>query len=68
MVGTESRLLFESLKSVFISLGFDAVGHEVFTDPVMSRIVELTSLLDAGPTHVMFLQPSRFIVLQTPAR
>ncbi|MBP2216055.1 hypothetical protein [Arthrobacter sp. CAN_C5] len=54
--------------SVFISLGFDAVGDEVFTDLVISRIVEPTSLLDAGLTPVMFLQPAGFIVLQTPVR
>jgi hypothetical protein len=48
VVGTESRLLFESLRQVFTGLGFDAVGDEVFTDLVISRIVEPTSLLDSG--------------------
>jgi hypothetical protein len=48
VVGTESRLLFESLRQVFTGLGFDVVGDEVFTDLVISRIVEPTSLLDSG--------------------
>lgn len=46
VVGTSSRLLFDALASVFTALGLDAVGNEVFTDLVIARIVEPTSLLD----------------------
>jgi hypothetical protein len=33
---------------VFTALGFDALGDEVFRDLVIARVVEPTSLLDAG--------------------
>ena len=33
---------------MYSSLGFDAVGDEVFRDLVLARVVELTSLLDAA--------------------
>jgi hypothetical protein len=48
VVGTDSRLLFEALASVFTALGFDALEDEVFRDLVIARVVEPTSLLDAG--------------------
>ncbi|MDP5184386.1 IS1634 family transposase [Blastococcus sp. BMG 814] len=48
VVGTGSRLLFDALASVFTALGFDAVDDEVFTDLVIARVVEPTSLLDTG--------------------
>lgn len=43
---TSSGLLYEVLAGVYSSLGFDAVGDEVFRDLVIARIVEPTSLLD----------------------
>ena len=43
---TSSRLLYDTLASVYASLGFDEVGDEVFRDLVIARIVEPTSLLD----------------------
>ncbi|MGH8777266.1 MAG: IS1634 family transposase [Jiangellaceae bacterium] len=48
VVGTDSRLLFDALASVYARLGFDAVGDAVFRDLVIARIVEPTSLLDSG--------------------
>jgi hypothetical protein len=48
VVATGSRVLFESLAGVYAGLGFDALGDEVFRDLVIARIVEPTSLLDAG--------------------
>ena len=48
VVGTGSRLLFEALTSVFTALGLDAIDDEVFTDLVIARVVEPTSLLDTG--------------------
>ncbi len=48
MVGTDSRLLFNALAWVFTSLKFDGLGDEVFRDLVIARVVEPTSLLDAG--------------------
>ena len=41
-------MLFEALAGVFSALGFDALGDEVFRDLVIARVVEPTSLLDAG--------------------
>jgi hypothetical protein len=48
VVSTDSRLLFEALGGVFSALGFDALGDPVFTDLVIARVVEPTSLLDVG--------------------
>ena len=47
-VSTSSRVLFDALSAVFADLGFAVVGDAVFQDLVISRIVEPTSLLDAG--------------------
>jgi Transposase DDE domain len=43
---TSSGLLYDALAEVYASLGFDAVGDEVFRDLVIARVVEPTSLLD----------------------
>ena len=48
VVGTDSRLLFETLKGVYAALGFGAVGDEVFRDLVIARVVEPTSILDSA--------------------
>ncbi|MBL7502516.1 IS1634 family transposase [Frankia sp. CN7] len=48
VVGTASRVLYETLAGVFASLGFDALGDEVFRDLVIARLVEPTSILDTG--------------------
>ena len=48
VVGTDCRLLFEALSTVYADLGFDAVEDEVFRDLVIARVVEPTSLLDMG--------------------
>ena len=48
VVGTDSQVLFEALHAVFTALGFDALGDGVFRDLVLARVVEPTSLLDAG--------------------
>ncbi|GJO36533.1 Transposase DDE domain protein [Mycobacterium marinum] len=40
-------LLYDALAGIYASLGFDAVGDEVFRDLVIARVVEPTSLLDA---------------------
>ena len=48
VVGTDSRVLFDALASVFTTLGFDGLGDEVFRDLVIARVVEPTSLLDTG--------------------
>lgn len=48
VVGTDSRILFDALAGVFTALGFDGLGDEVFRDLVIARVVEPTSLLDAG--------------------
>ncbi len=48
VVGTDSRVLFDALAGVFTDLGFDAIGDEVFRDLAIARVVEPTSLLDAG--------------------
>jgi len=45
---TDSRLLFQALDGVFGDLGFGALGDEVFRDLVLARVVEPTSILDAG--------------------
>ena len=48
VVSTDSRVLFDALAGVFTALGFDALGDLVFTDLVIARVVEPTSLLDVG--------------------
>ena len=48
VVGTDSRILFDALASVFTALGFDGLGDEVFRDLVIARVIEPTSLLDTG--------------------
>jgi hypothetical protein len=48
VVATASRALFDALAAVFTDLGFDALGDTVFRDLVIARIVEPTSILDAG--------------------
>ena len=48
VVSTGSRLLYDALASVFTALGFADVTDEVFADLVLARIVEPTSLADAG--------------------
>jgi len=48
VVSTDARVLFEALTGVYSSLGFDAVGDEVFRDLVIARVVEPTSLLDTA--------------------
>jgi hypothetical protein len=48
VLGTDSRVLFGALAEVFTALGFDALGDQVFRDLVIARVVEPTSLLDAG--------------------
>ncbi|MEX5637575.1 IS1634 family transposase [Parafrankia sp. FMc2] len=48
VVGTGSRVLYDALAGVFTSLGFDAVGDEVFRDLAIARLVEPTSILDTG--------------------
>ena len=48
VLGTGSGVLFDALAGVYAGLGFDAVGDQVFRDLVIARIVEPTSLRDAG--------------------
>ncbi|MEV5054346.1 IS1634 family transposase [Arthrobacter sp. LAR12-1-1.1] len=48
VVGTDSRVLFDALAGVFTALGFDGLGDAAFRDLVIARVVEPTSLLDAG--------------------
>jgi len=48
VVSADSRLLFQALDGVFGDLGFGALGDEVFRDLVLARVVEPTSILDAG--------------------
>ena len=48
VVSTDSRVLFQALDGVFEDLGFGALGDEVFRDLVLARVVEPTSILDAG--------------------
>ncbi|MDF2051179.1 hypothetical protein [Arthrobacter sp. Cr_A7] len=40
VVGTDSRVLFDALASVFTALGFEGLGDEVFRDLVIARVVE----------------------------
>ena len=48
VVSTDSRLLFESLDSVYAGLGFGALGDDAFRDLVLARVAEPTSILDTG--------------------
>lgn len=49
VTGTNSRLLFDSLTTVYDSLGFTtAVADDVFRDLVIARLVEPASLADVG--------------------
>ena len=48
VVSTDSRVLFEALDAIFAALGFGALGDDVFRDLVLARVVEPTSILDAG--------------------
>jgi Transposase DDE domain len=48
VVSTDSRLLFQELDGVYGDLGFSALGDDVFRDLVLARVVEPTSILDAG--------------------
>ena len=48
VIGTCSRLLFDVLAQLFDALGFAAVADETFRDLVIARIVEPSSILDAG--------------------
>ena len=48
VVSTDARVLFEALVGVYGTLGFDAVGDDVFRDLVLARVVEPTSLLDTA--------------------
>jgi hypothetical protein len=48
VVATDTQVLFEALAGVYSSLGFDALGDEVFRDLVIARIVEPTSVLDSA--------------------
>ena len=47
-MSTDSRLLFQVLDGVYRDLGFADLGDEVFRDLVLARVVEPTSILDAG--------------------
>jgi hypothetical protein len=48
VISTSSRVLYDVLAGVFASLGFDALGDDVFRDLVIARIVEPTSILGTG--------------------
>jgi hypothetical protein len=48
VVSTDSRLLFQALDGVYGDLGLGALGDDVFRDLVLARVVEPTSILDAG--------------------
>ena len=48
VVSTDSRVLFQALDGVYGYLGFGALDDDVFRDLVLARIVEPTSILDAG--------------------
>jgi len=48
VVSTDSRLLFQALDGIYGDLGFGALGDDVFRDLVLARVVEPTSILDAG--------------------
>ena len=48
VVGTSSRLLFDTLAGLYDDLGFGVLGDETFRDLVIARVVEPTSILDTG--------------------
>ncbi|WP_018790414.1 IS1634 family transposase [Salinispora arenicola] len=48
VVSTDSRVLYDALAGVYADLGFGVLGDAVFADLVIARVVEPTSLLDAG--------------------
>ncbi len=48
VLSTDSRVLYEALAGVYADLGFDVLGDAVFADLVIARVVEPTSLRDAG--------------------
>lgn len=48
VVSTDSRLLFQALDGIYADLGFGVLGDDVFRDLVLARVVEPTSILDAG--------------------
>jgi hypothetical protein len=48
VVSTDARVLYDALAGVYADLGFDALDDRVFADLVVARVVEPTSLLDAG--------------------
>ena len=48
VVSTDSRVLYDALAGVYADLGFNVLGDAVFADLVIARVVEPTSLLDAG--------------------
>jgi hypothetical protein len=48
VVSTGSRLLFQALDDIYAALGFGALDDDVFRDLVLARVVEPTSVLDAG--------------------
>jgi len=58
-------MLFEALAGVFGGLGVDALGDEVFRDLVISRVVEPTSLLDAGRVlHDLGRTPANYATMK----
>ncbi|MGB7961371.1 MAG: hypothetical protein WCF12_00215 [Propionicimonas sp.] len=48
VVSTDARVLYDALAGVFTGLGFDMLDDAVFADLVIARVVEPTSMLDAG--------------------
>ena len=48
VIGTDCRLLYEALATVYVDLGFEVVADPVFRDLVCARIVEPTSVADCG--------------------
>jgi hypothetical protein len=48
VVSTDARLLYDALAGIYTELGFDALADPVFTDLVLARVVEPTSLRDVG--------------------
>jgi len=57
VVATASRVLIDALAVVYEELGFEVLGDEVFRDLVIARVVEPTSLLDAGRVLADLGQP-----------
>jgi hypothetical protein len=48
VVSTDARVLYDALAGIYADLGLDALQDRVFADLVIARVVEPTSLLDAG--------------------